>query len=228
MNRITMTCAGIFFWATAITAQNSLIIDNCDDGNNQSVSKGWWYTYDDSSTGGNSVVLPPHCCFQMGKPGFGNKGHAANMKGTTGNKLGWDFIGLGVTMSEASGCPDSKPVDLRKYTNLQFKIRGTFSGGRLVVKFPYTENSCESGQDQQQTLIEWADYEAPLTGKIKPEWVTISLNLRKDFHQPKWTKQNCIVPMEEVLKNIKNLNFHYSSSDGDSIDLWIDDIEFTK
>jgi hypothetical protein len=93
---------------------------------------------------------------------------------------------------------------------------------------PYTENKCKEGEDSPASLTEWADYEAPLTARLKPDWTTVEIDLRKDFHQPRWTKQSAVVRIEKVLENIKNLNFHYSSPDGDSIDLWVDDIEFTK
>lgn len=228
MKSIAASLISIVFCVTAITAQESFIIDNCEDGNTQSFSGGWWYTYNDSINGGNSVVFPLPGKFQMSKSGYGNKGYAVRMKGTAGDKLGWDFFGVGVTLASTCSCPDSKPVDLREYANIQFKMKGKFSGGRLIIMLPYTENRCQSGLDRQETLTEWADYETALTGKIKPYWVTISLNLRKDFHQPKWVKQNSIVPIEKVLENCKNLNFQFSSPDGDSVDIWIDEIVFTK
>lgn len=228
MNSIAAIMVSVFYCATVLTAQESFFIDNCDDGNAQSASGGWWYTYNDSENGGNSVVLPSPGRFSMSNPGYGNTGYAAKMNGVAGSKLGWDYVGIGVTISSASNCPVSKPVDLREYTNLQFEMKGTISGGRLIIMLPYTENRCDSVSGYQSSLTEWADYEAPLTGKIKSDWVKINLNLRKDFHQPKWAKQNAIVPIETVLQNCKNLNFQYSSPDGDSIAVWIDDITFTK
>lgn len=226
-----ISALGLFcftFCFTGIKAQESFLVDNCDDGNAQAICGGWWYTYNDSANGGNSVVSPVPGRFSMEKPGFNNRGQAAHLKGIAGDKLGWDFVGMGVTLSQMSSCPASQPVNLKGYTNIKFKMKGKVSGGRLIIMLPYTKNQCEQGSDFQATLTEWADYEAALTSKLKPDWVEITLNLRKDFHQPKWAKKNAIVPVEKVLENSKNFNFQYSSPDGDSIDLWIDDLMFTK
>ena len=223
-----MICLCMIFYSIAITAHDSFIVDSFEDSHIQSVCGGWWYTYNDSINGGNSIVLPLPGRYELKKTGYDKKGYSAYMKGVAGNKLGWDYVGMGVTLSAASGCPESKPVDMIEYKNIQFKMKGKFCGGRLILLLPYTENRCDSGANSQATLTEWADYEAPLTGKIKPDWVSVSLDLRKDFHQPRWAKQNIIVPIDTVLKNLKNINFQYSSPDGDSIEIWIDEIRFTR
>jgi hypothetical protein len=150
------------------------------------------------------------------------------MSGTVGNKLGWDFVGMGVSLTGACQCPGAKPVDLRDYAKLQFKMKGSLSGGRLIVSLPFTENRCESGANSPPSLTEWADYEVALTKKLKSDWTTVTLDLRNDFRQPKWAKQNDIVPIEKVLENLKNLNFQFSSPDGDSVEIWLDDVVFTK
>ncbi len=228
MNRPATICILILVFASQLVARESYWIDDCDDGDHQTAAGGWWYTYDDAPTGGNSKVQPPHGRFFMGKPGCGEKGYAARMKGTTGNRLGWDYIGMGITLGPSSNCPRSLPVDLTGYSYLRFRMRGTVSGGRLTVVLPHTENRCVAGAEGQETLTEWADYEAPVTGKIRTDWVTVSLNFRKEFHQPRWARQHAIVPIDTVLRNLKNVNFHFSSPDGDSIDLWIDDMEIVK
>ena len=210
------------------SAQGSFVVDSCNDGGPISDQGGWWYTYDDSENGGNSVVLPPNGKFMMSKPGYQNKGYAARMSGTVGNKLGWDYDAIGVTLTAAGGCPNAKPTDLREYTKFQFKMKGTLSGGRLIVSLPFTQNRCESGANSPSSLTEWADYEVALTKKVKPDWTTVTLDLRNDFHQPKWAKQNDIAPIEKVLENLKNLNFQFSSPDGDSVEIWLDDVVFTK
>jgi hypothetical protein len=228
MNRIFFTCLCIGFCVMIATAQDSFVVDYCNDGGPISDQGGWWYTYDDSENGGNSVVQPPPGRFMMSKPGFQDKGYAARMSGTVGNKLGWDFVAIGVNLTVATSCPNAKPVDLRAFTKLQFKMKGTLSGGRLVVSLPFTENRCESGAKSPPSLTNWADYEVALNKKVKSDWTTVTLDLRNDFHQPKWAKQDAIVPIEKVLENMKNLNFQFSSPDGDSVEIWLDDMVFTK
>jgi len=217
----------VFLLAIATETQ-SFIVDNCDDGDTRSMMGGWWYTYNDNNRGGNSFVLPPLHGFKMSGPGYGNKGYCAHIKGTAGDRLGWDYLGIGVNISDSSDCPNPKGVDISDYTTIRFKMKGSLSGGRLTMVLPYTESKCIDGSNSPVTLTEWADYEAPLTAKVNQEWVTVELHLRKDFHQPRWAKKSAVVSIEKVLENLKNINFHYSSPDGDSIDLWIDDIEFIK
>jgi hypothetical protein len=228
MNRVISTLLCIALCVMTAASQSSFVVDSCNDGDSRSAQGGWWYTYNDSDNGGNSLVFPVVHNFMMSKPGYGGKGFAAMMKGTVGNKLGWDFIGLGVNLTKSSGCPEVKPVNLKEFNKFQFKMKGTLSGGRLIINLPYTENKCQSGLDYPLSLTEWADYEAALTSKVKPDWTTVTLDLRKDFKQPKWAKQNAIVPIDKVLENVKNLNFQFSSPDGDSVEIWIDDVEFVK
>jgi hypothetical protein len=209
-------------------AQDVYIVDNADDGDGRSVKGGWWYTYNDNVNGGNSFVVPPVNGFKMSGPGYGDQGYAIHMKGSAGDKLGWDYVGVGVTLTEESGCPKAVPVDLRSFSKIRFMMKGSVSGGRLTMILTYTENKCKNGSNESATLTGWADYEAPLTAKLKPDWTPVQLDLRKDFHQPKWVKAGNTVPIEKVLENMKNINFHFSSPDGDSVDLWVDNIEFVK
>jgi len=214
--------------AMGITAQEPFVVDSCDDGNALSAEGGWWYTYNDNNTGGNSYVTPPVNGFKMGSPGYGDRGFAAHMKGTAGDKLGWDYIGIGVNLTDKCGCPEAVPVDISQYSKVRFRMKGTLSGGRLTMLLPYTENRCDKGANSPATLTEWADYEAPLTAILKPDWILVELDLRKAFHQPRWAKSSTVISIEVVLRNLKNINFHFSSPDGDSIDLWLDDIEFIR
>lgn len=198
------------------------IVDNCEDGDINTLGGGWWYTYDDNAQGGNSKVEPAPGKFAMAKEG---NSYAAYMKGKAGSKLGWDFIGIGCSLTKESSCPDMKPVDVSKYTTLEFRIKGTVAGGRLTVVLPYVEEKCG---ENYATISKtgWADYEAAITGKVKSEWTVVKLNLRKDFKQPAWAKNENKAPIESVLKNLKGMSFHYTSQDGEEIDIMIDDIEF--
>jgi hypothetical protein len=228
MNGLIKTVIIIGCLTMTIIAQESFVVDSCDDGDSRSVRGGWWYTYDDKVSGGNSFVIPPMHNFKMSGPGYGEKGYAAHMKGTAGDKLGWDYVGMGVNLTEECGCPKAIPVDIRAYSKIRLMMKGSLSGGRLTMILTYTENKCVAGSNSPATLTEWADYEVPLTAKLKHDWTQIEIDLKKDFHQPRWTKQTAAIPIEKVLENLKNINFHFSSPDGDSIDLWVDNIEFVK
>lgn len=222
MKKTIVTAIAVLFLAVIVCAAGKLVIEDGTTGKNQATCGGWWYTYNDTEIGGNSEVWPVPQKFEKTKEGAG---FVARMKGKTGNKLGWDFIGMGVTLSEKSGCPGGAvPVDLTKYRILSFKIKGEISGGRLTVIIPHLENKCEEGKYGSNTLTDWADYEVGISPKVTKEWTTVKIDLRKDLKQPKWAKKT--VAIEDVLKNAHNINWHFSSPDGDAIDISIKDIEF--
>ena len=210
--------------ATTALADKTFFIDNFDDGNGRSKQGGWWYVYDDSGKGGESKVTPSKGSFSAEKSDA-SQGNAARIQGTTGKKLGWDFIGMGVTLSKESGCPTGKPIDLSRYKTLEFKVKGKVSGGKVTVILPYVKNEC-SGMEPE-SKIGWADYQAPITLKVTDNWTTVKLNLRKDFKQPVWMKPDQRVDIEEVLKNMHTLHWHFSSAAGDTLDLWVDDVLLT-
>jgi hypothetical protein len=213
MKKLLIVLAVVLAAASVISAADGFVVD--DGAKVQATCGGWWYTYNDASSGGNSEVTP--------LPGkFEKEGKSARIKGKAGNKLGWDFIGLGVTLGEDAGCPGgSKPVDISKYSTLTFKIKGELSGGRFTVIIPYFENTCVN--DTVKSMTEWADYEVGISPKVGKEWTTVKLDLRKDFKQPKWAKK--AVAIEDVLKNAHNLSWHFSSPDGDTIDVSIEGVE---
>jgi|DewCreStandDraft_4_1066084.scaffolds.fasta_scaffold03311_7 hypothetical protein len=222
MKKIISMIFMILVFVYVLFATEKLVVDDGTKAKNQATCGGWWYTYNDAESGGNSEVWPEPQKFTKTKDG---NSYVARLKGKTGNKLGWDFIGMGVTLSENSGCPgDAAPFDLTKYTTLSFKIKGEISGGRLTVVIPYTENKCEEGKYGSKTLTDWADYEIGISPKVTNEWTVVKIDLRKDLKQPKWAKK--IVAISDVLKNAHNINWHFSSSDGDTIDVSIKDIEF--
>jgi hypothetical protein len=214
-------------WFTALLtsavagAGERLNIDSFDHPDNKTELGGWWYVYDDARVGGNSTVSPAVDHFTPAKSSDG-QGYAAHLQGKCGNKLGWDFFGMGFTIMSDSGCPVSSPIDLSGYGTLEFKIKGEVSAGRLSVVIPYTDNSCEN--NVPETLTAWADYQVGITANISDTWTTVRLDLRKDFSQPTWTKPEHAVSIEQVLSHAHVIQWHFSSADGDTVDVWIDDI----
>jgi hypothetical protein len=207
---IVLAVAVVLAMYAVVFAGGKLVVDNTPD-KNPAANGGWWYSYDDSSSGGNSKVT-----FSPGK-----------MKGTTGNKLGWDFVGMGLTLGEKCGCYEGKgaiPVDLTGYSTLSFKIKGSISGGRITLVIPYTSNECPKDATNPKSLTDYADFETALNTKLSKDGATVKLDLRKDFSQPKWAKKTFSI--EEVLKNAHNINFHFTSPDGDTVEIAVSDIVF--
>ena len=217
----TILIFSFIFTGPAFAAKKKLHIDSFTDGNNVSEQGGWWYVFNDARLGGNTEVTPLGELYPTKLKDA--QGYAAHVEGTTGNKLGWDYFGFGVTLTKDSGCPKQKHVDISEYSTLEFKIKGDASGGRLTVALLYTGDSCDENY-VPVTLTHWADYEASVTSELTGEWRTVRLNLRNDFAQPKWAKPEDIVPIESVLKSMSQIQWHYSSADGDNLSVWVDDI----
>jgi hypothetical protein len=221
MRKVLAAMAVVLAVTAVVFAAQKMVVEDGSMGKNQATCGGWWYSYTDADTGGNSVIEPASKDFAKSKDG---KIFVAKLKGTAGNKLGWDFIGMGVTLADKAGCPGgAAPVDLSAYTTLSFRIKGAISGGRLIVNIPYTESKCEEGKNSTKSLTDWADYEVAINQKLAKDWTTVKIDLRKDLKQPRWAKKT--VPIDDVLKNAHNINWHFSSPDGDTVDVSVTNIE---
>ena len=210
-----------FLFATTASAADRLTIDSFNTPDNKTELGGWWYVFDDARVGGNSTVSPAPDHFLPEKSADA-QGYAAHMKGRAGNKLGWDFFGMGFTITSDSGCPVCSPIDLSQYTTLEFKIKGKVSAGRLSVVIPYTGNTCEN--NVPETFTAWADYQAGVTARLSDTWTVVRLDLRKDFSQPAWTKPEHAVSIDKVLRAAHVIQWNFTSADGDTVDVWIDDV----
>jgi opacity protein-like surface antigen len=214
---IAMALAVVLMAAGMAMAADKMLVEDGTAKGAQASGGGWWYVYNDSASGGNSEVTPAPDKFEFTKDG-------ARMQGKTGNKLGWDFVGMGVTLGKDCGCPGGAvPVDISKFTTLVIKIKGAITGGRLAVSIPYSANKCE-GDKITKSLTEWADYETAINKDLSKDFKTVKIDLRKDLKQPKWAKN--IVSIEDVLKNAHNVDFHFSSPDGDTADITVAQISF--
>ncbi len=212
--------------------ENTLLIDDCDDGDAENLLGGAWVSYDDYHDDGDSVVWPKTWFkdgeFTMSEPGYGGEGYAARIEGTTAAKLGWDYVGMIAALGPDSFCPDPQPaaVDLNAYTGVRFMARGRASGGVLSVKIIHTkdgaEDNCEMNGLTGDTLTGWNDYSAEFTDRLEDDWTEVSLSFRRDFQGPD------DVDIETVLEHAKDLHFFFQSSDGGEVDLSIDNLSLYK
>lgn len=219
MRKTAIVTSGIIVLAVVtLLAVNRMFWQQGAPGMNPAACGGRWYTYNDAVLGGNSQVDPL-------KKSIVNGGYCVSLQGVTGNKLGWDFIGMGVTLGEKCGCqPNSRPANLTAYSTLSFKISGAISGGTLIVRLPYMEYYQDKGKTLDRTLTDWADYEYNLNQHLRRSWTRVNINLKKDLRQPQWAKK--IVPITEVLKNAHELDFHFSSPNGDAVTFAVSDVLF--
>ncbi len=209
---------------------NLLLIDDCDDGDNENELGGMWLSYDDGHDPGvgESTVEPESWfkdgTFTMSEPGEGDTGYAARIVGTTATKLGYDYVGLISSLGPNSYCPDPQPaeIDVASYTGLQFSIKGAVQGGRLVVKILHskegTEDNCTDNGLTGNTLTSWNDYAVNITDQLTEEWSTVRVNFRKDFVGPS------TVSIEEVLAHAKDVHFFFQTTKGGTVDLTVDNL----
>jgi hypothetical protein len=190
---------------------------------------GIWSTYDDRGSNGTSVVWPPASTscenlFVKSSPGYGGKGYAVRITGTTGTKLGYDFIGVNTFLSQYSSCPRCSGIDIKKFTGIEFKVKGKIVSGLVSVIIPHESAQPDKLLFTCRNLTNYEDFEADITKRITPDWKVVRLDFRKDFKQPGWTKKENITDMETVLSNANLLKWQFKGSGG-VVDIWIDDLQ---
>jgi licheninase len=210
----------------------TFLIDDCDDGDNVNELGGLWVSYDDyhDPGEGESEVWPTSWfkdgTFEMSDPGYGDSGYAARMIGTTSTKLGYDYVGMIAAFGPSSFCPDPQPApfDVAEYTGLRFMAKGTATGGNLTVKIIHTkdgeEDNCTDNGLTGDTLTNWVDYSADITGKLKEAWTEIAVDFRRDFSGAG------SVDIETVLEHAKSVHFMFQTSNGGEVDLAVDNLAF--
>ncbi len=209
---------------------NSLMIDDCDDGDAVNSLGGIWLTYSDSHDPGKgeSQVWPvgwfQEGQFTMSEPGYGGKGYAAYFKGVAATKLGYDYFGMISALGPNSFCPNPQPseADIKSYEGIKFYAKGKTSGGILYVKMLYSkegeENNCKDNGLTGDTLTNWNDFAVDITDKISEDWSEISLNFRRDFFGPDG------LDIETVLEHAKDIHFFFQSNQGGEAELWVDNL----
>lgn len=216
---------------TATTDEETLLIDDCDDGDNVNELDGLWVSYDDYHDGGESEVWPLTWFkdgeFEMSEPGYGDTGYAARITGTTASSLGWEYLGLIAALGPSTFCPDPQPApaDLSQFTGLRFMAKGHAEGGTLAVKIIHTKDgeadNCTMNGLTGDTLTDWVDYAADITSQLTEEWSEIDVNFRRDFTGP------AAVDIETVLAHAKSFHFLFQGPGGE-LDLSVDNLILYK
>ena len=212
------------------------LLDDFDDGDAINEAGGEWIIYDDTLDNGQSETVPPswdEAPFQSDAPGYGDAGFAAHMVGTTGNVLGYDYVGFDTTLHPQAFCPDSVPteLDLNAYDGIEFMVKGTVSSGSLVFKIPHLEDGPEGCKDEDsedsivaQSLTNWADYMTLFQAELEEDWSLVRIRW-SDLAQPSWRPAE--VPLRDVLKHAKFFTWEYKASPG-TVELWIDNVALFK
>jgi endo-1,4-beta-xylanase len=207
-----------------------LLIEDFDDGDNENALGGIWITYDDSINNGDSVVTPTSVfedgVFEASAPGF-DGGLAAHITGTTGNMLGWDYLGVLTSLNADALCPEATPTDISEYDGIQFVAKGSLSNGSLVFKLPHKMDgeagNCVTNPVSAESLTAYCDYELDFKDKLSETWSLVRIRF-EELEQPTWGDP---VPLYDVLTHAKELVWQVNASDAE-VDLWVDNVALFK
>ncbi|MCE5299549.1 MAG: hypothetical protein LLG37_01580 [Spirochaetia bacterium] len=215
----------------AVVAIAVYTVDNFDDGDRFNRNGGVWSTYSDSVAGGDSVIWPAipeedPGGFTMSSPGYGGKGYAVRVTGGAGIKIGlnYNYAGVVARFSPESSCPQCQGADIKKYTGIKFKVKGSIASGRVYFVLPYEDTLCEPERMTCGSLTDYADYEADITKFLGDEWTTVMLDFKNDLKQPDWTPDRSRVKIDNVLETVHLFKWQFKYCSG-PFELWIDDIE---
>jgi hypothetical protein len=206
-----------------------LVVENNDQPGPTNNLGGIWCTYADSSTGGNSTVWPPasSSCqnyFVKSAPGYGGKGYAVRIKGTTGT-TGGAYLGVSTFLSEKAACPYCIGVDLRRYRGIRYKMKGTIQRGRLLLVLPHESRTPSPDRSSCMTLTGGNDYQADISDRVKGDWADVELVFRKDFSRPSTAPASQKLDIETVLEDENMIKWKWTGGNNQKIDLWIDEVE---
>ncbi len=179
--------------------QNSLIIDNIEDGDNKTLQGFYWYSYDDLSNKGNSLVNPqsdkstPFIMSVGGSPNS-TKYHA-KMTGRVTTKYQYGFIGMGldVKYTNSTGISFWTKGDGKKY-NVRIETSD-------ITDFAYYQYEFVTTNIWRNITIKYDEFSQPE-----------SFGDKKSFNS----------------KNIVRISFQTIGQPLNSVELAIDDLSFIK
>jgi len=219
--------SGILLGCFCIAAAFFLVIEDNNQPGPANNLGGIWCTFTDSAEGGTSNVWPPvsSSCenlFIKSAPGYGDKGYAIRIKGTTGSTDD-AFLGVSTYLSVKASCPYCIGIDLRKYKGISFKMKGKIERGRLYFVLPHESRISSPDRRSCLSLTGNNDFQADITGLVKDYWVDVKLFFRKDFSRPFQSSQK--LNIETVLEDEKLIKWMWNGEKNQKIDLWIDEVQ---
>jgi hypothetical protein len=211
----TQTTASIkVFCDMVITAvykdkQAADMIDDCEDGDNQTFMNSFWFSYNDALDKGKSTVTPhltdsTHVVANVmadGGAADSKKAMKIAYKLDVGGFEYQPFVGVGFTLS-----PDRKSIDVSSSTGFRFSYKGTFGKTDTCALKLECDAVTELGANYSYTLTPSTTWK-----EVQVYW--------KDFLQPKWAKQ---VPLDKT--KVPKIQWQIQGNTGSSGELWLDDI----
>jgi hypothetical protein len=197
---------------TAVYKDNQAtdMVDDCEDGDNQTFLNSFWFSYNDVKDTAQSTITPlltdsTHVVPDVMTAG-GSNSSAKAMKVTYTLKKGkfkyQPYVGVGFALS-----PDRKSIDVSSSTGFRFSYKGTFGKTDTCALKLECDAITEAGADYSYTLV-------PSTG-----WKEVQV-LWADFLQPQWAK----TPTPLDKKHVPKIQWQIQGNDKSTGELWLDDI----
>jgi hypothetical protein len=203
--------------ATPKDCGEGALIDDGEDGNNQSLPNGgrggYWYTFRD---GGSTTVDPPAGKYGGGAFTMSDGGHASSWGARIHGKIGTGavvFSGLGVNFVDPKG-----QYDASKYTGVSFWAkRGENSTGKVRLKVP----DANTDPDGQVCTECFNDFGADFT--FTTEWKQYVVPFKSMKQMSGWG-----APHKPHITADKLYGFQWQVQvPSANYDIWIDDVKFT-
>ncbi len=185
------------------------VVDDCEDGDNQTFLRSFWFSYTDVKDTGKSTITPyltdsTHVVPSVMTAG-GCNGSKSAMKVTykldKGKFKYQPFVGVGFTLD-----PDRKSIDVSSSTGFRFTYKGTFGKTDTCSLKLECDAVTELGANYSYTLVP------------KTDWFEVQV-LWADFLQPKWAK-----PVTLDKTKVPKIQWQIQGNTGSTGELWLDDI----
>jgi endo-1,4-beta-D-glucanase Y len=197
---------------TAVYKDNQAtdMVDDCEDGDNQTFLKSFWFSYNDVKDTGKSTITPlltdsTHVVPDVMTAGGSNsstKAMKVTYKLDKGKFKYQPYVGVGFALN-----PDRKSIDVSSSTGFRFSYKGTFGSKDTCCLKLECDAITEAGADYSYTL-------APSTS-----WKEVQV-LWADFLQPQWATKPTALDKTRVPK----IQWQIQGNTGSSGELWLDDI----
>jgi endoglucanase len=193
-----------------------LLIDDCEDGNNQvslvAHRNGYWYTYADTN-GTQATPLPGALggVFTMSSPGHSGSRFAARIHGRMGNHS-LVFVGAGLNLVDPRDTYDASPYDGIAF----WAKRGPRSAAKLRVKVPDLNTAPDGGICSEC----FNDFGATI--ELTEQWQRYLMPFNEMRQEPQWGNPR---PPAITPSAIYTVLFQLSEPGAD-FDVWIDDVAF--
>ncbi len=198
------------------------MIDNCEDGNNENLWGGYWYTYNDAGDGGSSTIWPAAGGYVSMTAGGYNSSYALRVYGSTGSTPTYAFAGVGTQLNPNAGCPGCQKSNISSYTGIKFWIKGTKSGSMVMnVILPYT-GSCDVNKNVCQNLAAYDDFKYSVpNANFDNTWHQVTIPF-SNFTTDGWGSPPANIGIVKAAASEIQFQFKGPNS---TFDVYIDDIE---